>query len=812
MSCQHETMRALCTILIAALWLPQARAAGGLVAVRAGTVLTMAGPPLHDAWIVIRDGKIVQVGTKVHVPEDVTVIDATGKVVMPGLIASRTSLAENERPSEWTMSPEIRAVDSFDSSADYRQLLAGGVTSAYLATSVRRLVSGQGAVVKLGGEAGPGRVLKGLAALQVNLGEWAKNPPGILTPPLPPGPDNPVVPAEKQRPTSRLSQLAMLKALFAESRRAASEARSVRESALAPYLAGTLPVRLNCQTKGDLANALRLAKELEVRAVLEAATDAHELVERIAAAGLPVVLGADFRPGLARPGDDLTDTALGTRDPRTAALLTAKGVKVSLYAPTTESTGELLAIAAAAVGYGMAPERALGAVTVDAAEILGVADRVGTLEPGKDADFVILSGDPLATKTVVEKTFVDGTLAYDAEKPAGLDGDCTVLRAKEVWTGTGQRIANGVIVCRDGLIESVGPAESPLPKGAKVVEFPTGVLAPGLIDIHSHLGLHWEAEPPRAAPGEATRGPAEVLRRVSPALAVTPDDPGFAAALRGGVTTVLLSPNTTGLFCGNVAAVKLGGDPASGRWLLAERAACKFSLLGGIGRDRRAGEAADLLGKARSYFSDRQRYERELADYRQHKLTDREDELDKPTPPKRDPELESLAELFVQRLPALVRADRPDEIRAAVRVFHEDFGLALIILGGQESYRALDDLHGTAVAVGPNVLTDEKGRAVNNADLLARAGVPVAFQSDATTGARDLRLAAALAVRHGMDETAAFRALTEWPAHLAKLDHRVGLLAPGRDADVVVYSGSPLEFTSSVRKVMIDGKWVYEAP
>ncbi|NCQ32908.1 MAG: amidohydrolase family protein [Armatimonadetes bacterium] len=101
---------------------------------------------------------------------------------------------------------------------------------------------------------------------------------------------------------------------------------------------------------------------------------------------------------------------------------------------------------------------------------------------------------------------------------------------------------------------------------------------------------------------------------------------------------------------------------------------------------------------------------------------------------------------------------------------------------------------------------------MNNADLLARAGVPVAFQSDATTGARDLRLAAALAVRHGMDETAAFRALTEWPAHLAKLDHRVGLLAPGRDADVVVYSGSPLEFTSSVRKVMIDGKWVYEAP
>ena len=182
-----------------------------ITVVRAGRIHTVSGAVIDHGIIVIQDGKIVDVRPGLEIPRGATVIEADNEVVLPGFVDAQTSVSEPGRDSDETVAPDVRAIDGYDFYAPNWRQLSGGVTSAYLSPGSRRLVSGQGAVVKTAGKSPEARILAARLGLRVTLGEQSKNPPSLYTPPVPPSADHPLLPAKRQYPSSRMGEFAALR-------------------------------------------------------------------------------------------------------------------------------------------------------------------------------------------------------------------------------------------------------------------------------------------------------------------------------------------------------------------------------------------------------------------------------------------------------------------------------------------------------------------------------------------------------------------------------------------------------------------------
>jgi imidazolonepropionase-like amidohydrolase len=472
----------------------------------------------------------------------------------------------------------------------------------------------------------------------------------------------------------------------------------------------------------------------------------------------------------------------------------------------------------------LSPEEALRAITITPAEILGIADRAGSIEPGKDADLVIMTSEPFDIKAAVDKTLIDGKVVYtrseaEPEKEHAEKASITAIRAGKILTASRGIITDGLILIKGDKIAYVGESKD-IPEKATVIDAAESVVIPGLIDIHSHLGLHWESEPVRMNPASPTSGSGSV-RHVSITNAIKPNDEGFREVLRSGVTSVLLAPETGGLVSGNAALIKLTGDRMTDM-IVKEYAAVKFSMLGSSAKMTQVWQARGLLKRAKEYAEKWDQYERAYEEYERHrqyeedkdndKESNEEDALKEPDRPRRDTNLELMRGLFKRKMPALVHADRADEIRNTLKVFRDEYNLDVIILGGEDGFRVTDELrkYNVGIAIGPAILRYEKGKAINNADLLTRSRIRVALHTSATSGTQYLPMNAAYAVRHGMDEDNAFRAVTIYPAELLHVDDRIGSIDEGKDADLVILSGEPFDFRSRVEKVIVNGRIVFE--
>ncbi|MHC4655083.1 MAG: amidohydrolase family protein [Planctomycetota bacterium] len=814
------------SILISTLIVPTVSAQeNSVVAVRAGTILPVTSAPIQNGIVLIRDGKIEAVGKDLKIPDGAEVIDATDKVVIPGLIDAFTTLAERSRDDEESVTPDIRAKDAFNFYGKYRRFLAGGVTTVYISPGQRRLISGVGAVVKLAGDSIDERCLKDTSALRITLGEFPKNPPSIFKPPLPPDPCHPLLPVEKQLPTTRMAEMAVLRKVFTDAKWAAKQKAAETDSktqALLPVLKRKLPIRVNCHTAQDIRNAIRFAETFRLKLIIEGATEAYEVIDEIKSSKSPVVVTGIFEPGRQHLKDYTTDIALGRVNPANPALLAKAGVKFAITSPTDETIPDLQFIAGYAVSRGLSPEDALKAVTITPAEILGLANRVGSIEKGKDADLVILTGEPLDVHSIVDKTLINGKVVYarSKEKPEKEETEpapITAIRAGKILTASWGQINDGLILIEGDKIAYVGGPKE-IPKKATVIDAAKSVVMPGLIDIHSHLGLHAESEPVKMNPSAPTSGPdSGNVRLVSIANAVKPNDEGFREVLRSGVTSVLLAPRTRGFISGNAALIKLTGDSAK-EMIVKEYAAVKFSMLGERTRMARIWDARDQLKRAKEYAEKWEDYERKYKEYErrrqyeQDKDPDERQEIKEPPRPGRDTNLELLRGLFKRQMPALVHANRADEIRTTLKVFKDEYNFDVIILGGSDGFRVTDELrkYNVGVAAGPDIIRYEKGKPINNADLLAQNKLCVAFHTSATSGTQYLPMNAAYAVRYGMDEEEAFRAITIYPAKLLHVDDRIGSIEQGKDADLVILSGGPFDFRSRVEKVVVNGKIVYE--
>jgi imidazolonepropionase-like amidohydrolase len=701
--------------------------------------------------------------------------------------------------------------DALDVYAEFRRPLSGGVTTVYVSPPHGRLMPGQGAVAKLGRGAPSASVLADPCALLVVLGEWPKNPPLLWHPPLPPTPDEPSAPPEKQLPTTRMGELALLRRTFSDV--GSGKLTGFRAEPVKAALKGELQVRVKADRAEDIRNALALGEEFGLRLVIEGGTEAYALAAELQRRDVPVVLVPRLVPGQATEVDlQQAYAAFGEVKPDMLAALTKAGVKVALSLPDS-ALPDLLTAAATAVGAGADPEAALGAITSNAAQVLGVDGRVGSIAVGKDADLVVLTGDPLATRTKVRMTISDGRVVYDRKEDAATtpsEGKLLILRARTVLTGTGA-LTDGEVRIRGRTIEAV-QAVSEAPPDAEVVDFGERVIMPGMVDTQSHLGLHWESEQVSLRPSPATAGPGSGgPRLVSIADAVDPTDQALDEALRAGVTSVAVAPGEGGLFCGTVAVMKTGGDTFDR--IVEPVAALKFSMLGGSQRTARPWQVRELLDSARNYDRDWTEFDRRWAEFQRKYERKPEAELKELSRPRRDGQLEVLRGLFRDRKPVFVAASRADEISRAIEVFRKEYGFETVILGAEDADRVSREMGeaGVAAALGPQVTREERGRVISLATVLAQAQVPLALQSHATSGTQLLRATAAHAVKLGLDADGALRAITAEPARLLKLDDRIGSLRPGRDADVVVLSGDPLELTSRVERVYVNGKLAYDA-
>ncbi|MFQ5749889.1 MAG: amidohydrolase family protein, partial [Planctomycetota bacterium] len=361
-------------------------------------------PYLEDAWLVVEQGRVAAVvENREELPPLLPVVELGDAVIVPGLVAADST----EAGAGWTQGDRAlgagrRALDDFDLYADRRRILARGVTAFYLSPARDRLIGGRGAVVKTAGEH---RVLAPVTDLRVSLEPSAFSPLPFFRPPIPPSSDNPIRPQAPQPATSRAGAMLALRETAAEAL-GGEAGLDPPLAALRDFFRGRGRLRVSATRLGEVEGALELASEWKTPLLIDGGGQADGLADRIAAAGAGVLFKVPLflsSPGLppdwAPPGADALEK------------LAAQGIPLAVAPGGDGQWSHLLAAAAAAVGYGLREDQALAAITSVPARLLGVGNRVGSLLPGFDADFAVLTGNPLDPGTSVRRVYIEGRRA-----------------------------------------------------------------------------------------------------------------------------------------------------------------------------------------------------------------------------------------------------------------------------------------------------------------------------------------------------------------------------------------------------------------
>lgn len=393
---------ALATVLALQPVLSHPLSAQEAVAIVNGEVHTVTGPVLPGATVVIRDGRIEAVGTDVEPPAGARIIDASGKVVTPGLMESMTQMGVVELGAESgprdVTSGDRRISASFrvgDGLNPYATAIpptrVAGITRVIVAPAPGPSVwAGQGALVELGSLRAPEMIVKDPVAMYVVLGEAGSSRAG--------GARGAAL-HQVREALEDARDLAAHRSQFDQgARREYSLSRKDLE-ALEPVLAGELPLVVTAHRASDIRSALKLAEDEGLHLILAGAAEGWIVADEIAAAGVPVIVDPmENLPAFETLGATLQN----------AARLRAAGVQVVLSSFDTSNARNLRQAAGNAVAHGMDHAQALHAVTRLPAEVWGVADRVGALEVGLEADVVLWSGDPFELRTRAEHVFIRG--------------------------------------------------------------------------------------------------------------------------------------------------------------------------------------------------------------------------------------------------------------------------------------------------------------------------------------------------------------------------------------------------------------------
>lgn len=375
----------------------------------------------RNGFIGIEDGKIVQMGEmeelgKVPVKDEQTdVIDAGGRLIMPGIIEAHCHMGiteekkgmegddcnENVQP----ITPYLRAIDAINSmDAAFDDAVRAGITSAMIGPGSSNVVGGQFAFVKTKGRRIDDLVVLAPAAMKIAFGE---NPKVNFS-------------GQGKMPVTRMAIAGMLREelfkakQYIEKRKKAEKEgegfeKDFRYECWIPVFEGKIPLKAHVHRVDDIFTAIRIGKEFGLKMTLDHCSEGHLIAEELAKEGFPAIVGPDLS---SRSKIEVQNVAF-----KTAGILSAAGVKVAVTTDHPVSLIQSLPICAGlCVKSGMDEDEALRAITIHAAQICNVADRVGSLEVGKDADIVIFDGNPLEVSSEVFYTLIDGEIAYCREK------------------------------------------------------------------------------------------------------------------------------------------------------------------------------------------------------------------------------------------------------------------------------------------------------------------------------------------------------------------------------------------------------------
>jgi imidazolonepropionase-like amidohydrolase len=856
--------RHACSLLIAAVAASAAPRgqAPPAVAIRGATILTVTKGMIPRGTIVMRGGRIEAVGPDAAIPPDAQVVDATGLFVSPGIIDAHSHIAADSINEGGTTVSSMTGIEDVLNPTDvdiYRDL-AGGLTTANVLHGSANPIGGKNAVIKLRwGKARAKELLfeGAMPGIKFALGENPKDMRQF-------GQQGP-----RRYPVTRPGVELVIRDAFTRARayqqawRDYEKRRKAGEDVLAPrrdlqleplveILEGRRLVHAHGYRADEMLMLIRLAEEMGFKiATFQHVLEGYKIAKEIAAHGAGASTFSDWWGYKVEVVDAI---------PHNAALMVRKGVLVSINSDSAEHARRLNTEAAKAIKWGgLTEDEALALVTINPAKQLRIDARVGSLEPGKDADVVVWTHHPLSTYAVADRVYIDGTLYYERQadaarltqlrkdkesllaaerperKPApaaeprperprstanGHDGDgsspaagngqtlrrapsgaITAIINATIHPVTAPTIDRGTIVLRGDTIEAVG-ASVRVPDGAAVIDAGGAHVYPGWIDARTTLGL--------AEPGSSTfydvNEMHEFNQGVRAIVAYKADSDAIPVARANGVTTVAVVPSG-GLLGGQAAVVHLDG------WTYEDAALRPFAGVSfqfpTVGRQGGFGPNPD---RTREYG--------ELKKERDAKLERLGDLLERARAYARTPRaervadwsLEPLVAVVEKRVPLLTFADREAEIREAV-AFGDRHGVRIVITGGMESPLVASLLKEKDVPVILGEVLElptreDMGHADSYAAAahLARAGVRFAFGTGGYQSIRLLPYNAAMSVAWGLAREDAIEALTIDAAEILGVADAIGSIEPGKLANLVIAKGDPLEIRTEITHVLIRGR------
>lgn len=383
-----------------------------------GKIKTMEDRDYEDGYVRIEQGRISAVGDMrecdrnlLKSRKDIQVIDAKGNLVMPGIIEAHChmGITEEKKGMEGDdcnenvdpITPYLRAIDAINPmDAAFHDALQAGITSAMIGPGSANVVGGQFAFLKTHGRCIDRMIVKAPAAMKVAFGE------------------NPKVNYSGQgnSPATRMAIAAMLREELTKAKEYQKKRQSnpeeipdFRYECWLPVLKGEIPIKAHAHRADDILTAVRIAKEFGLRMTIDHCSEGHLIMEELKAAGFPAIVGPDMA---SRNKIEVKNMAF-----KTAGLLSQNGILTAITTDHPVSMIQFLPICAGlAVKAGMDKEEGLKAITINAARICNVADRVGSLVVGKDADIAIFDGNPMEVFTRNLCTIVDGKIVYYDEQ------------------------------------------------------------------------------------------------------------------------------------------------------------------------------------------------------------------------------------------------------------------------------------------------------------------------------------------------------------------------------------------------------------
>jgi imidazolonepropionase-like amidohydrolase len=873
------------------------RRTAGVVAIKGATILTVTKGTIPNGTIVLRDGKIAAVGAGVDVPSGAEVFDASGKFVTPGIIDAHSHIAADSINEGGTTVSSMTGIEDVLDPTDisiYRDL-AGGLTTANVLHGSANPIGGKNAVIKLrwGKSRAEELVFEGaMPGIKFALGENPKDMRQF-------GQTGP-----RRYPVTRAGVEFVIRDAFTrakayqqvwrdyEKKKSAGQdvlppARDLQLEPLVEILEGKRLVHAHCYRADEILMLLRLADELGFKiATLQHVLEGYKVAKEIAAHGAGASTFSDWW-GYKIEAEDAI--------PHNAAIMVRKGVLVSVNSDSAEHARRLNTEAAKSVKWGgLSDDEALALVTINPAKQLRIDSRVGSLEPGKDADVAIWTHHPLSSYAIVERTYIDGIAYYDrmaeerrlselrkekdtlvsaekqdrksptapeapdAPKPrdatgtpppkengglsiqngdAGTDAEAS-LKARAtgttgtstqstqgttstqstpssgaVWALTNARIhpvtkpviERGTIVIRGSKIEAIG-ANVAVPAGAKTIDAGGADVYPGFINARTTVGL--------AEPGPRGFDDVSEMLDFNPELravvAYQADSDTIPVARANGVTTVAVMP-AGGILGGQAAVMNLDGwtyeeaavRPTAGVTFNFPTIGRPPSFFGPPPSQQEQDRTYDDLKKERDQklervahlFDDARVYAKAPKDQRRTNWA-----------------LEALVPIIERKAPLYVSATREADIRDAV-AFAERLKVNMVLSGGLEAPLVAPLLKEKNIPVILGSILTLPSRedmfhaaSYQTAGELAQAGIKFAFSTGDSSNVRLVNYNAAVSVAWGLPRDAAIRALTIDAAQILGVADRVGSLEPGKDANLLVSKGDPLEIRTTISHVVIAGR------